>query len=498
MELADGIQTMHDSCNDSVNDSVGLPAADRSLLDLSIGSLADVVGGQLSLGTMPPLGGEAEPIGRIVTDSRQVQPGDLFWALPGKTVNGAHFAEEAILRGAQGTVVAGRDIEPWGGRFSVRVPDSQQALIRLGQWTRRQFEGNVIAVAGGPGKTTTCAIIDQLLRASLQGTCDSGLRSDATAAALTMLQWPPQNDYAILEMTGGDEVQFAEISALCDPQIVVITSPRKTTHHKSVGDLAAFAKNLVRLLDSVPSDAIVVMHGDEPWLRSAARKHSAQILWVGRGSDCDVVATNVSYRDGQLTLDVDDRRFLFPVWGRHNLVAALAAVTIGKLLSVSPIDMQAAARSVRLPDSRCNVTSISGITLIDDTYNATLESMNVALELLSETSTQGKRLIVCGDLDVDHEQAPQQHGQLGHRIVTWSGADVLICCGDHARVTADAAIQAGMPRRSVEVCQSEHEVTDKLTSSLQIADVLLVSGKRSAAMQQMVRQVPARSGRAAA
>ena len=365
MELADSIRTMHDS---SYNSTATWTAPNRAAPELSIGELTEVICGELSLGTMPPLGGFAEPIGNIVTDSRQVQPGDLFWGLPGKAYNGAHFAEEAILRGAQGTVVAGRHIEPWGGRFSIRVPDTRQALAELGQWARQQFQGTVIAVADGPEQTATCALLDQLLRSRWQGTCDLGLPRDVTASALAMLRWPRRNDYAIIEMTARNEQQFPAISTLCDPQIVAITDLQKTTHHKSMTDLAAFAEYLAGLLDAISPDAVVVMHGDDPDLRNAARNRSTKILWVGRGSDCDVVATRICYRDGQLALNVDHHRYVFPATGRHDWVAALSAIAIEKLLSVSPVDRQATAEKLRQNAGRCQVTATAGVTRMDDPF----------------------------------------------------------------------------------------------------------------------------------
>ncbi|MHB9081041.1 MAG: Mur ligase domain-containing protein, partial [Pirellulaceae bacterium] len=117
---------------------------------LSIEELNEIVQGQLTLGTMPPVGGLWAPVGRIVCDSRQVRRGDVFWGLPGSQHDGSDFAEEALIRAAQGTVVAGRHLEPWAGSFSIRAADSARALLQLGQWTRRRFHGTVVGMHMAP------------------------------------------------------------------------------------------------------------------------------------------------------------------------------------------------------------------------------------------------------------------------------------------------------------------------------------------------------------
>ena len=105
--------------------------------DLCIRDLAAIIGGSLQLGSMPPLGGELEPICRVVTDTRHVKPGDVFWGLAGERSDGSLMAEDAFARGALGVVVAGRHVEPWAGKFTIRVADVNKAFGRLTRWMRR-------------------------------------------------------------------------------------------------------------------------------------------------------------------------------------------------------------------------------------------------------------------------------------------------------------------------------------------------------------------------
>jgi hypothetical protein len=101
------------------------------MLRLCIGELAEITGGQLTLGSLPPLAGTFEPVRRVVVDSREVKAGDVFWGLVGENYDGARRAEDAFMRGALGVVVCGRHVEPWAGRFSLRVADANLALLHL-------------------------------------------------------------------------------------------------------------------------------------------------------------------------------------------------------------------------------------------------------------------------------------------------------------------------------------------------------------------------------
>ncbi len=319
--------------------------------DLSIGELARIADGALLLGTMPPLGGAAEPVGPLVVDSRHTKPGDLFWGLPGNTVNGANCAEHALLNGAQGVVVAGRHVEPWGGRFTVRVPDAFEALVRLGHWARRRFAGTSIALAGGREAAQSSNLLNQFLRGSLSGTCHNFVDSQMVTSVLSVLSWQPHQDYAIVATSAEDTSAQSKISALCDPHILAITSPYKTAHRNAQDDLTAFANALARLLTMVSADTLIVMYGNEPRLRQVAERHSTRFLWVGCHEDCDMVATLVSNEHNSLAFNVGDRRFVFPTCQRRDLPAAVMSIAIGSLLSVTPRRMQAAAESVWLPSS---------------------------------------------------------------------------------------------------------------------------------------------------
>src|SRR5579862_2334909 len=136
-------------------------------MQLTVGDLHDLLGGELRFGGMPPTAGDATLVGPVVTDSREVQPEEVFFGLAGARFHGGQFAEEAFVRGAAGVVTSGRCVEPWAGCWSLEVTDAQKALWRLASWCRDQYAGPLVAVTGSVGKTTTRQMIDTVLGSRL-------------------------------------------------------------------------------------------------------------------------------------------------------------------------------------------------------------------------------------------------------------------------------------------------------------------------------------------
>jgi UDP-N-acetylmuramyl pentapeptide synthase len=308
--------------------------------DLSIGQLADITAGRLTLGTMPPQGGHLEPLGRVVVDSREISEGDTFWALPGAKSNGAHYVEDAFLRAAAGAVVAGRFVEPWAGKYCIHVNNTNQALFQLARWARCQFPGYVVAIIDGQNQqiTPAGAIIAHVLHSTSNSSAHCADQSCRVQTALAILDWQKKQDCAVVQIPVTPDQKICRISHLCSPHITAITSAH-ITHRESASSREAIATTQDRLRRMLPSDGLVVLNGDDPHLRQLARELPMPVLQVGERSDCDIVATRVHGRNGEPAYLVDNQQILLPVGRQHGVTAALMAYVIGRMLSVSVFDL---------------------------------------------------------------------------------------------------------------------------------------------------------------
>jgi UDP-N-acetylmuramoyl-tripeptide--D-alanyl-D-alanine ligase len=190
-----------------------------------------------------------------------------------------------------------------------------------------------------------------------------------------------------------------------------------------------------------------------------------------------------------LTFCVEHCQFCIPVWGRHHLTAALSAVAVGQLMG---FDLDEIARSLYkfhpMP-MRCEVREIRGATIINDAYNSNPTAMRAALELLGQFKTNGRRIVITGDMAELGDDAPALHWQLGKQIVETGRADLLIACGENARQVVGGARSVGMARLQTIPCRDVEEAFPYLEQTIAATDVVLVKGSRKMAMERIVEML---------
>lgn len=445
--------------------------------------LQQAVGGQVHWPAAAARNPKTVRWGPVSIDSRQVEPGSVFWALHGPRHDGNDFAADALARGASGAVVD-RPIEAPAGHWTLEVPDTLAALRQWAAWKRRRFSGVVIAVTGSVGKTTTRQMIHTILATRLAGSATPRNYNNHIGVPVSMSRIEPHHDYAVLELGASRRGEIAELAELAAPKIGAITHVGEA-HLGGFGGRHGVAVAKAELLAALPPDGHAVL-GDDPWLRRLAQGCKAPITWVGRGAECDLAATDVRCGRGVLSFRLRQCEFSIPVWGRHHLVSALVAIATGRIMGFDLEQMAAALGQFRSLPMRCEVTEIRGATVINDTYNASPTAMRAALELLRDFDAPGRRIFVCGDMAELGDEATLLHRQLGSQVVTLCGADLLIACGQHAREVVAGARGAGMPQAHAIPCRTPEETLPYLGQAILPGDVVLVKGSRVLAMERVV------------
>ncbi len=465
--------------------------------DLRLQKLHEIVGGRLRLATLPPRHGEDAPVEHVVTDSRHVNKGDVFWGLTGTRFEGGSFAEEAYARGAAGVVVGGKYVQPWPGCWSLQVEDGQKSLDELARWNRLRFAGRLVAVTGSVGKTTARNMIRAVLGTRFNGCSSPKNFNNHVGVPLSMLTIEPEHDFAVLELAASAAGEISRLATLCQPQVGVITRVGDA-HLGGFGSVEAVAEAKTELLQAMDEDGFAVLAGDDDRLRKLAAGSRARIIWFGRSLENDLVATSVRSRDGRLSFSVDGTSMSVGVWGRHYLAPALAAVAVGRIFGIRDSQIAEGLAQFQPPPMRCQITKVGGATIIDDTYNASPVAMRAALELLRNFDAPGRRIVVCGDMRELGETSGQLHRKLGDQVVTLCGADLLVACGDHAHEVVAGARAAGMPQGQALACQQPEEFLSRWEGSLLPGDVVLIKGSRAMAMERLVQAFQAREARCAA
>ncbi|WP_299486914.1 UDP-N-acetylmuramoyl-tripeptide--D-alanyl-D-alanine ligase [Acaryochloris sp. IP29b_bin.137] len=408
----------------------------------------------------------------VNTDTRSLKPNEIFLALSGEQFDGHRFAKQAVQQGAIAAIV---DHSIDAAIPQLVVPNTLVAYQRLGQWWRQQFQIPIIAITGSVGKTTTKELISAVL-----GTAGSVLKTEANynneiGVPKTLLGLTPDHDYAVVEMGMRGPGEIAELAQIAQPTIGVITNVG-TAHIGRLGSREAIANAKCELLAQMPSDSFAILNADNPLLIETAKT-----VWQGAQVTYGLESGDVRGRLEAQTLQVEGDVFPLPLPGAHNALNYLAALAIARHLNLDLAPLRQGI-SLQLPSGRARkLTLPNDVVILDETYNAGLESMQAALHLLAQTPGQ-RRIAVLGPMKELGDYAPELHRQVGNLVQTLN-IDQLLILDQGPEGTALAAGTTTVPTEQF----GEHQaLMDYLDQHIQPGDCLLCKASHSVGLERIV------------
>ena len=454
------------------------------MIEMSLAEIAAVTGGRVRDGDPARLVSAPATV-----DSRSVDPGGLFVAVPGERADGHDFAAAAVRAGAGGVLCA-RPV----GVPAVVADDPVAALGRLARAVVDRLAGcQVIAITGSQGKTTTKDLLAALLERAGETVAAVGNHNNEIGVPLTALQAGPATRYLLVEM-GARRV--GDISYLCDltPPDVALVLNVGVAHIGEFGGRDRIAAAKSELVAALRPGGLAVLNRDDPLVLAMAQVTSARVLTFGTSPGADLRVTAV-------TLDASGRaRFRLRAGdseaavrmrlvGEHQALNAAAAAAVAlscgvPLGVVVPALAEAAARSrwrmevQRRPD---------GVSVINDAYNANPSSMDAALRTLSAMgrapAASGRTVAVLGEMLELGESAPAEHEVVG-RLAVELGVSRVVAVGPGAEPIHRAALRAGGPDRSCWVPDVAAALAE-LSGRLGPGDVVLVKASRAAGLERV-------------
>jgi len=416
-------------------------------------------------------------IKNVCTDSRSVEAGDLFVALRGENFDGHDFVTTALAKGAIAAVVE-RPLDlpaPWQGS-QLLVKNTLLAYQNLARAWRQHLNTPIIGITGSVGKTTTKEMIVALLASFGRVHKTEANYNNEIGVPKTLLVLTPDHDYGVVEMAMRGRGEIALLSQISQPNIGLITNVG-TAHIGRLGSEQAIAEAKCELLAEMPSDSVAILNYDSPRLLATARQ-------VWSGTTLTYGLTGGDWR-GELqcdqTLKIGELTFPLPLPGRHQASNYLGALACAQVLG---LDWQRFTQGlqVELPGGRARRLLLSSdICLLDETYNAGLESMLAALQLLVDTEGQ-RHIAVLGAMRELGEQAEEFHQQVGQRVQELDIDYLFLLTNDPA---ANAIAQGA---RGV-ACQSFREPEDlvaSLAAFVQNGDRLLFKASNSIGLGRVV------------
>jgi UDP-N-acetylmuramoyl-tripeptide--D-alanyl-D-alanine ligase len=451
-------------------------------MNLTPEQIAAAIGAEISA-----RGGAGSPR-RAIIDSSEAGEGDLFFGLRGERVDGGEFAPAALGAGAWGAVVGstaarssfpphsgGKDDRARPAGWVFAVADPLAALQDLARAWRRELGAPVVGITGSVGKTS----VKDIARALLPGRVHANRENLNTEIGLplTVLEASDDTELLVLEMAMRGPGQIAELAAIAEPRVAVITNVGPV-HVELLGSVEAIAAAKAEIFGALPADGTAVVPAEagelEPYLDGAPR-----LLRFGPGGDVEAVERRVAdgVTEALIATPAGRARFHFPFTESHNLTNALAAIGTGVALGASPQEMADRAANIGFSRFRGERLELGeGIVLVNDCYNANPVSMRAALDHLA--SIEGaRRIAVLGEMAELGPEAPAYHREVGAHA-RGEGVDLLIGVGEPARDYGPDELVA-----------DPTEAAELLAAQLEPGDAILVKGSRSAGLEAVAENL---------
>jgi len=446
-----------------------------------------------------------------VIDSRQVIPGSLFVAIPGEKVDGHDFIGDAFKRGAsfaliqqdlnasfptldlRGGFTADTPLNP-DSPLCLRVENTVSALQQIARYWRRKLKNlRVIGITGSVGKSTTKEMVAEVLGTRYRTLKSPGNLNNEIGLPLTILKLSSGYERAVLEM--GFYIP-GEIQFLCDiaqPQIGVVSNIG-TVHAERAGSQEAIFRGKSELPQALPQEGVAILNFDDPWVRKMEEKTRARVFFYGLSPEADLWADHIE------GLGLEGIRFRLhykgeilhtriPMIGRHSVHTALRAASVGLTEGLTWQEIFEGLSHGHAQLRLVAVRSSIGALILDDTYNASPESMLAALNLLDELD--GRKIAVLGDMLELGPYERQGHEMVGIRAV--QVAKVLVTLGTRGHMIAESARRAGMKPSSIFEFEEIAPVVDWLRNNLTSTDAVLIKGSHGLRMDRITAALEVRS-----
>ena len=439
-------------------------------------------------------------ITEAVVDSRQVIPGSLFVAIPGEHVDGHDYVADAFQRGASFALIQSDipehyqtlDLRTSSGVVNLpnsfdapiclRVQNSLVALQQIARFWRRKLDLRVVAVTGSVGKSTTKDVIAEVLDQRYRTLKSPGNMNNEIGLPLTILRLGGGYERAVLEM--GFYVP-GEIAFLCEialPVIGVVTNIG-TVHAERAGSQEAIFRGKSELVQALPSDGVAILNLDDPLVQKMAGLTHARVFFYGLDPAADLWADEVEGLGLEgirfsLHYQHETLRVRVPMIGLHSVHTALRAAAVGLAEGLTWQEILDGLHQGHTQLRLSVVRTESGALLLDDTYNASPESMLAAINLLAQL--EGRKVAVLGDMLELGPYEKQGHEMVGVRVA--EVADELVTVGTRGHMIASAAARSGLESKKIIEFENSDEAIAHLRKSLTKDDVVLVKGSHAVRM----------------
>ncbi len=414
-------------------------------------------------------------------DTRIINPGDTYIGIKGENFDGNLLWKQAFEKGASTVIIQGVDFtkEELSGledRNIIEVEDTIKAISDIAKYKRSLYGENfpVVGITGSVGKTSTKDIIANVVSQKYETLKTQGNNNNNIGLPFTIFRLE-NHQSAVIEMGMNHFGEISELTQIAKPTISVITNIG-TSHIGNLGSRENILKAKLEILDGMEKKLLVVNNDNDLLHDLSLKSKDIKIYTYGIENKSEVMAEDIvlNENNSEFVCNLKGERFkvLVPVGGIHFVYNALCAATVGNILGLSIEQIKRGIETFELTKKRMDITELkNGVTIINDSYNASFESMQASLKYLSALKNN-RKIAVLGDMFELGEYSKELHEKVG-KEVTENDIDILICSGENAKYIAEEAEKNGMDSCNIFYFEDKRKIDTFIKENWKDGDAIL-------------------------
>ena len=433
------------------------------------------------------IGNKEITLDNFVIDSRKIEKDDVYVAIVGENNDGNRYTGSALEKGAKAVIINDTkyiEINKYQDKTIIIVPDTLKCLQELARYKRSLYQGKVIAITGSVGKTSTKDMISALLQSKYKVHKTKGNMNNHLGLPLTILSLKDE-DILVVEMGMNHFGEISTLTNIAKPNIAIITNIG-TAHIGNLGSRENILKAKLEILEGLDKNGVLVINNDNDLLHEHKDEIKNKVITIGINNQSDYMASNIKEDMFSSSFLVNNKEeVLLPQGGRASIYNYLVGYAICDYLGVK--DKIKGLNNLELSKNRLEVKETSmGYTIIDDSYNASYDSVKNSLDLIGKSPK--RKIVVLGDiLELDN------YGESIHRsiapIVIANKIDKLFLVGDMAKYIGLEAIKLGYNPKNIYYFSKESDSYQTLEKELKKDDIVLFKASHGMKLDNIVNHL---------
>ena len=457
--------------------------------DILVKDILKITGGKLIIGD------ENKVCNNFSRDTRNINKGDTYIGLKGENFDGSLFWREAFEKGADAVIIQGEnleneDVSEWKEKVIIQVEDTLKALQEIAKFKRSLYDIPVIAITGSVGKTSTKDMIANVVSQKYKTLKTEGNNNNHIGLPFTLLRMRDE-EVAVIEMEINHFGEISNLTKIAKPTISVITNIG-TSHIGNLGSRENILKAKLEILEGMEKKFLIINNDNDMLHEWKQKQEIKDIRTYGIENESEVMADKIELKEEHSEFECcfKDEKFKIkvPVGGIHFVYNAMCAALVGKILGLTKEQIKKGIESFELTKKRMDIEVLSnGVKIINDSYNASFESMQASLSVLGKFTNE-RKIAVLGDMFELGEYSKELHEKVGKEVVK-NNIDILICNGENAKYIVQEAERQGMKKENIYYVKEKKEIIELLRDVLKINDVVLFKASNGMKFFELVEKL---------